>query len=108
VLFNPPTIAGWGQNGYWVSTASTWGKAEFALQLRELANTSGILRDVVELAPAAVASRGFEQFGIVEPSPATRGVVERWVERTRAEGKAMLVPRNLVHLMLLTPEFQLA
>jgi uncharacterized protein (DUF1800 family) len=109
VLFNPPTVAGWGQNGYWVSTADLWGKADFAVQVRQLAANSGILADVAGLTPAQVATRGFQQFGIVDPSPSTRAVIERWVVAARKQkGGAALVQRNLVHLVLLSPDFQLA
>jgi hypothetical protein len=109
VLFNPPTVAGWGQNRYWVSTVDLWGKADFAVQARQLAANNGILADVAGLDPAGVATRGFQQFGIVEPSPGTRAVVERWVAAARKQkGGPELVARNLVHLMVLSPEFQLA
>lgn len=109
VLFDPPTVAGWGQNAYWVSTADLWSKADLAIQVRQLAAGNGILQDVKGMSPAAAASRAFQQFGIVEPTPATRAAVEAWVTAARAvKGGADLVPRNLVHLMVLTPEFQLA
>jgi uncharacterized protein (DUF1800 family) len=109
VLFNPPTVAGWGQNAYWVSTVDLWSKADWAVQVRQLAANAGILGDVANLNPAQVATRGFQQFGIVEPSPSTRSVVEHWVVAARKQkGGAALVQRNLVHLMLLSPDFQLA
>jgi uncharacterized protein (DUF1800 family) len=108
VLFNPPTVFGWGQNGYWVSTADVWGKAAYALQLRQVAANAKVLADTAGLPPSGAATRGFQQFGIVAPSAHTRAVIERWVANARKEGRGDLVPRNLVHLMLLTPEFQLA
>jgi hypothetical protein len=77
--------------------------------VRQLAANNGILADVAGLDPAGVATRGFQQFGIVEPSPGTRAVVERWVAAARKQkGGPELVARNLVHLMVLSPEFQLA
>lgn len=104
-LFHPPTVAGWGQNDYWLATARTWGKAALA---RRLAARSTVLGDLGDLPPESVATRGFQQFGILSPSPVTRRVVEDWVRRTRVEGNEKLLNRNLMVLLLLTPEFQLA
>jgi uncharacterized protein (DUF1800 family) len=107
-LFAPPTVAGWGQNGYWVSTARTWGKAAFALKLRNLAQTSGLLGDTAGLPPADAATSAFRQFGLVTPSGATRRVVEDYIVAARAAGFGARVPRDLVQLVLLSPDFQLA
>jgi uncharacterized protein (DUF1800 family) len=107
-LFAPPTVAGWGQNGYWVSTARTWGKAAFAQHLRNLAQVSGLLGDTAGLPPAEAATSAFRQFGLVTPSAATRRVVEDYVVAARAAGFGSRVPRDLVQLVLLSPDFQLA
>jgi uncharacterized protein (DUF1800 family) len=104
VLFHPPTVFGWGQNGYWLATAQTWGKAALA---RHLAARSGALNDVRGDPPSVVVTRAFQQFGVVNPSAHTREVMEAWVERARSEGSTTL-PRDLVVLTLLTPDFQLA
>jgi uncharacterized protein (DUF1800 family) len=107
-LFAPPTVAGWGQNGYWVSTARAWGRAAFARRLRELVEVSGLLRETVDLAPADAVGRTFSQLGIVTPSPSTRKVLEGHVARVRAGGFDQRVPLDLVQLALLSPDFQLA
>jgi uncharacterized protein (DUF1800 family) len=107
-LFAPPTVAGWGQNGYWVSTARMWGKAAFALRLRELVELSGLLNETLELAPAAAAERTFSQLGVVTPSAATRKALEDHVAKVRAGGFDKRVPGDLVQLVLLSPDFQLA
>ena len=71
-LFRPPSVAGWGTNGYWVSTAATWAKAAYALQMRKIASLTGVLSDVVALSPHDAANRGFEQMGIINPTVRTR------------------------------------
>jgi hypothetical protein len=104
VLFHPPTVFGWGQNAYWLATAQSWGKASLA---QHLAKLSGALNDVKGDPAPVVVTRAFQQFGIVNPSAHTRAVMEGWVERARSEG-GKSVPRDLIVLTLLTPDFQLA
>jgi uncharacterized protein (DUF1800 family) len=107
-LFAPPTVAGWGQNDYWLSTARTWGKAAFAQKLRGITQASGLFGDLAGAAPAEAATAVFRKFGIVTPSAATRRVIEAYITSARQAGRADQVPRNLVQLALLSPDFQLA
>ena len=57
---------------------------------------------------AAIVTQAFTRFGIVDPSPTTRTALEAWVTRAKAEGDSWSIPPNLVLLLLLTPDFQLA
>jgi uncharacterized protein (DUF1800 family) len=107
-LFAPPTVAGWGQNAYWLTTARTWGKAAMAIQLRDVAQLSRQLTETAPMSPRDAATRAFAQFGIVTPSASTRKVVEGYITQARAKGLGDRVPRDLVQLMLMTPDFQLA
>lgn len=58
--------------------------------------------------PAEIATEGFERFGIVDPSPHTRAVVEQWAATSKADGDQGAIPINLPMLMMLSPEFQVA
>jgi uncharacterized protein (DUF1800 family) len=42
VPFNPPTVGGWGQNQFWLSTASSLAQLNFARAVAEVANLSAI------------------------------------------------------------------
>jgi uncharacterized protein (DUF1800 family) len=108
ILFSPPNVAGWKQNSYWLSTASAWARAGFADHLRWKANEAGVFSGLQSQTPAAIATAAFERFGIVDPSPVTRSAIESWAARTRSEGDAWSIPPNLVLLLLLSPDFQLA
>src|SRR5205823_4850715 len=33
-LFNPPNVAGWGQNAYWLSTATAWARGGWLSNLK--------------------------------------------------------------------------
>lgn len=107
-LFAPPTVAGWGQNAYWLSTAGTWGKAALAMHLRELAKSTGLLIETAAMSPRDAATKAFAQLGLVTPAPNTRRVVEDHIGRARAAKQGGRVPADLVQLILMTPDFQLA
>jgi hypothetical protein len=51
---------------------------------------------------------GFDRFGIVEPDPQTRRVLEAWVTGERKAGRGWAVHPNLITLLLLSPDFQVA
>lgn len=107
-LFTPPTVAGWGQNGYWLSTSRTWGRAAFAQHLRNMSAPAQMLQDTTSMSPPNAATTAFARFGIVTPAPATRRVVEGYISTARSRGLGGRVPSDLVQLILMSPDFQLA
>ena len=107
-LFYPPNVAGWKQNSYWISTASGWARSGWASYVRWQANDAGVFAGIQSQSPAAIVTQGFERFGIVDASPTTRAALETWVARAKSEGDAWSIAPNLVQLLLLTPDFQLA
>jgi uncharacterized protein (DUF1800 family) len=110
--FNPPNVFGWrGQSG-WVSTAAVWERAKWIDLVGERAANLGFLRETAGRSAEDVATMGFERFGIVDPAPATRRKVVAWlnapdVVKLRTE-KPTVFARQLVHLLAVTPDFQLA
>jgi uncharacterized protein (DUF1800 family) len=107
-LFYPPNVAGWKQNSYWVSTASGWARSGWASYVRWVANDAGVFAGIQSQSAASIVTQAFARFGIVDPSPTTRAALEAWVTRVKSEGDSWSIPPNLTHLMLLTPDFQLA
>jgi uncharacterized protein (DUF1800 family) len=107
-LFYPPNVSGWKQNSYWISTASAWSRSSWASYVRWRANDAGLFAGIQSQTPAAIVTAGFERFGIVDPSPTTRTALEAWVTQAKAGGDSWSIPPNLVQLLLLTPDFQLA
>ncbi len=108
VLFSPPNVAGWGQNGYWLNTSSIWARQAFAAHLRWVARDAGVLQSTLTATPAQAVAQAFTQFGITEPSATTRTALEAYVKRARAEGDAWAVQPNLILLTALSPDFQVA
>jgi uncharacterized protein (DUF1800 family) len=108
LLFYPPDVAGWKQNEHWISTASSWAKSGWASHARWKASDAGVFAGITSRSPRTTVSEAFRRFGIVEPSPTTRAALEAWVARAKAEGDSWSIAPNLVHLMLLSPDFQVA
>jgi uncharacterized protein (DUF1800 family) len=107
-LFYPPNVSGWKQNAYWISTASAWARSSWASYVRWKANEAGVFAGIQSQSAAAIVQQGFQRFGIVDPSPTTRAALEAWVTRAKSEGDSWSIPPNLVLLLLVTPDFQLA
>lgn len=100
--FLPPNVDGWGANRYWLSTAAAWAKANF---VEVLANASAktVLADLDKVSPDAAVDAAFTTFGITEPTTTTRAAMRQYADATRSNRRW-----GLIHLALLSPEFQLA
>jgi uncharacterized protein (DUF1800 family) len=106
VLYDPPNVSGWKQNGYWVSTAGYWGRSEWARNLRWRTSDAGLFQGLQSGTAATAVQTAFDRFGIVEPSAGTRASLEAWFDRERTSGgRSWSIPPNLVLLTMLTPEF---
>lgn len=113
VLFAPPNVAGWKQNGYWLSPSTAWSRASFAKAVREhLApwESPTFLGDTVNMTVPAAVQAAFDAFGIDQPTANTRANFEAWLtaERTSVGWQWPNQVRNLILLTLLSPEFQTA
>ncbi len=106
--FVPPDVSGWKQNEVWLSTAGMWGRSQWATYLRFHAWQAGVFAGLEGAAPSVIANEGFKRFGITNPSPTTRAAIEAWAAKTQAAYEYWIIPANLVQLLVLSPEFQLA
>ncbi len=106
-MYDPPNVAGWKQNGYWISSSATWAKARFASNLRWRANDRDLLADSAELTVSQSVDRALDTFGLFEVSDRTRTSLTEFVATERATSR-WAEPTGLIFLSLLTPEFQLA
>ena len=60
------------------------------------------------LTPAAAAQQAFDLFGVDDPSPATRQVLEQYVAGEQAARRQWSPQPMLVVLTVLSPDFQLS
>jgi uncharacterized protein (DUF1800 family) len=92
--FNPPNVGGWGQNGYWLDTATASLRLNAALLLAQSADLSAIENTAVPARLDAVAS----MLGIDGWGTTTAGALKTVAGR----------PVQLVALALVSPEYVVA
>ncbi|MFV0257197.1 MAG: DUF1800 family protein [Acidimicrobiales bacterium] len=111
--YRPPTVAGWKQNGYWISATALWAKSQFAGNVRwVLADEEDALAWIGDYdappTPEAAVDAALDLFGITAPTTNTRDTLIRFVGRQQAAGEHWRARAGLLYLPMLTPEFQLA
>jgi uncharacterized protein (DUF1800 family) len=106
--FNPPSVAGWGQNAFWLSTSASWSRANFVAYARWQARNAGVLASTLTATPPVAAEQALAHFGITDASPTTRAALETYVTSARSQGAGWMVQPNLILLTALSPEFQVA
>lgn len=104
VLYDPPNVAGWKQNGYWVSTSGYWSRAAWGRYCRWVASERGVFQGVAGLNAAAAVQSAFDRFGVVDASPATRAGLEAWCNREKAARRDWTIQPNILLLTMLTPD----
>ena len=85
VLFEPPNVAGWGKNGYWLGTARTWAKSRWTNNLKWGADERGVLQNLDHLTPDQVVNVILTFYSIFEVSDQTRSNMKVLIETTREE-----------------------
>ena len=83
VLFDPPTVAGWGQNDYWLSTATAWAKSEWVSNLKWGADDRNVLQNTDALSADQVVRRVLNFYSIFDASPSSRAQIKNVIEQTR-------------------------
>ncbi len=106
-LFYPPNPSGWHLNGYWISATSMWAKAGFARHVAWKAVDRDHLAEILTMGAPQAVSLVLSFFGLPEVSTATRRALEDYVYAERATDEWPL-HANLLTLVMLTPEMQLA
>jgi uncharacterized protein (DUF1800 family) len=91
ILFDPPSVGGWGQNQYWLSTAAALARWKLARRLAEVADLSPI----TDLTPSARVE-----------ATASLLSVQGWSKTTKAAlTQAQRDPVALMTLALVSPEY---
>lgn len=111
-LFRPPNVAGWGINETWVNGSGWWRRGECARWLCYQMVNPALPYDrfpeiTSDAAPSLVADTVFEAFGIVDPSPATRNVVESWAAHLSGTWHGSSMRYHSIPLVAMSPDFNL-
>ncbi len=114
-LFEPPNVSGWRPNDYWLTTSRLWARATWAANVVWRQNVHGTdvqntLSAITGLSVHDAIQYGFDYFGIDSPSAHTRSKLEAWLTAQRADNHAWVNWSfiNLLTLLMLSPEFNLA
>ena len=108
IPFDPPNVSGWRTNGYWISTSATAARADFARYVTWRARETGLLDEALTASPTDAVQLAFDTFSVDRATDRTRARLERWVADQRTGYQGWAVAPNLLTLVPLTPEFQLA
>ncbi len=126
MLFEPPNVAGWKNNSYWLNSTALWARADFVRNIGWRAHDAGFLMEITQRNAANVhtmsasdaVDRAFRAFGrdpTVSPvSPWVRGVLVDWLTNQRATEYAPTyswrdwAAINLTTMTMLTPDVLLA
>ena len=112
-LFNPPSVAGWGQNGYWLSTATVWARSNWLEGMRWKLKDVPKWASLLTMAPAAGVQQILDDLGIFEPSAPTRAQLEAWFTQAKdgyrennvSTFDGWSIQPNALVMGALTPEF---
>jgi uncharacterized protein (DUF1800 family) len=94
VLFNPPNVGGWGQNAYWLDSATAQLRLEIASYLAGQAD----LTNIAALPPSQRSAAVADLLGLDGWGPTTASALARVADQ----------PRQLTALALVAPEYVLA
>ncbi len=106
-LMNPPNVAGWGQDEYWMNTSSAWARGGWLWFFRWVVNGTGFLAGIESRSASEAVQMLFDSLGIIEPSSATRSRLEAWFTDTMRTD-SWYVRANALVVGALTSDFQLA
>jgi uncharacterized protein (DUF1800 family) len=90
ILFDPPSVGGWGQNQYWLSTAAALDRWKLANRLCKIADLS----PVADAAPASRVDAVASLLSVSSWSTTTYSVLTRAAD-----------PATLTTLALVSPEY---
>lgn len=118
-LFQPPNVAGWKNNGYWLGTTQYWARASWIWNYRWTLHEASFLRaevlDVLNGAGgdaryATAVDNALSQFGIHFPTDNTRERLIAWV-KTQYEAPGEwnhLAWYYITQLIAMSPDFMMA
>ncbi len=126
VLFEPPNVAGWKPNAYWLNSTAMWARADFARDLTWHAHETGFLAPVFArngsnqyvMTPGQAIDLAMKTFGrdpaVQGTSPWIRSVLVNWLTNQRSTEAAPdyswreWESINLTTMAMLTPDVLLA
>jgi uncharacterized protein (DUF1800 family) len=107
-LFDPPNVAGWKANSYWLNTSALSGRAQLARDTAVAIVKRGDFATLGSLSIADAITTIGAAFGITSFSDTTLAALTAGYTAERAIPKNTAATTNLVTAVMLTPEFHTA
>ncbi len=108
--FDPPNVAGWKSNGYWVTVSAMSSRAELARGITWHLRQNNGFAGLTALTPDAAIDSVAAQFGISPLSSVTRAAMKNYLLAQRAAEPwgGWWEPTNLLTMAMLAPEMHVA
>lgn len=105
-VFDPPNVAGWKNNTYWLTTSALSGRAAVAKRVATLLRANGGYDNLSAMSTTDAVTFVATAFGINPLPPATATALANAyaAERVASDGTVAKANTNLLVLMMLTPE----
>ena len=110
-LLIPPNVAGWKQNSYWLSTTGLGARGLAAANLFYTTGSQTLLADCVTISdPVAAVTAAGRKVGLVSLNPDTLSALTTWLknEKTRSGSTTAFQSAGLLHMLFISPDFQLS
>ena len=106
-LLHPPNPSGWNQNGEWISATGAWARADFASHLAYKMRERKHLTQLTDMSVPAAIDLLRVWFSLNNLTAHTRRALEDYLYAERANEEWPQF-RNVLVLLMLSPEMQLA
>jgi uncharacterized protein (DUF1800 family) len=104
-MYQPPNVAGWKSNSYWLNTSAIAGRADFAMSVTWQLRNAGVFDNTKTMTSAAAVDYAAAFFGIAPLSASSRTAL---INARSAETNKWWQATNLLTMIMLVPEFHMA
>ena len=104
-IYQPPNVAGWKPNAYWLNTSAVAGRADFARSVTWQLRDNGGFDNLYAMTAAAAVDFVADFFGIFPLSSTTRNAL---IAARSSEPNKWWAATNLLTMTMLAPEFHMA
>ncbi len=104
MVFNPPNVAGWKSNGYWMTTSAVSGRAAVARRVATLLRANGGFDNLAAMSVDGAVDFVIAYFGLAPMATSSRTAVLNAYAAERSSGTPARAATNLLIMTMLTGE----
>jgi len=103
-VFDPPNVAGWKTNNYWMTTSAISGRANLAKKVASMLRANGGFDDLQAMSVTQAVDHVITYFGLAPIAPITRQALIDAYQAERVSGSNSRAATNLLVTTMLTAE----